>query len=118
MGLLSLLKDALKLKGSGTGRPPLKQKCPKCKAALDLSMERCPSCGTHVSSMFSVKCPECGQSNPLDAKECSKCKNALHLASDSGGGGAPGPTAYKCPLCGYKADFFMLQCPSCGVKFV
>jgi lipopolysaccharide biosynthesis regulator YciM len=25
---------------------------------------------------------------------------------------------YRCPLCGYVADYYMLSCPACGVKFV
>ena len=93
--------------------------CPDCHTRINLSMERCPKCGTHVDSMFRLKCPHCKNENPLRAKQCEKCKKPLTPPGASGGsgGGASGKQIYTCPRCGYRADYFMTQCPSCGVKF-
>ena len=84
--------------------------CPDCHTRINLSMERCPKCGTHVDSMFRLKCPKCKTENPLRAKVCEKCKTPLQAP----GGGEP---AYICPRCGFKAHYFMTECPECGVKF-
>lgn len=107
--MLDLFKNVLKPKPYAER----KAKCPKCKAELKLGMERCPSCGTHVESMFRISCPKCEQPNPLDANKCSKCGYSF-LASKTGSG----KVKYTCPICGYVADYFMLSCPACGVKFI
>ncbi len=111
MGLLSMLRETLLKKGQ---RPAIAAKCPKCKAEVNTSMERCPQCGTHVASMFRLECPHCKTANPLDSEKCSKCGQALvpPTAPDQ-----PRRNFYTCPRCGYKADFYMLSCPSCGTRF-
>ena len=88
-------------------------KCPKCKAELTLGMERCPSCGTHVESMFRIECPKCKTANELKAERCTKCGYELVPKRVPAG-----REQYRCPLCGYVANYDMLSCPSCGVKFV
>ncbi len=91
--------------------------CPNCKERINLSMDRCPKCGTHIDSMFRIKCPKCKTENSLRAKQCEKCKTLLSLPG-AGTGGAPPKPQYACPRCGYRADYFMSECPACGVKFV
>jgi predicted amidophosphoribosyltransferase len=90
--------------------------CPDCKTKINLGMERCPKCGTHIDSMFRLKCPNCKNENPLRAKQCEKCKKPLTPPGGSGGGGG-GQPVYTCPRCGYRANYFMTQCPECGVRF-
>jgi len=110
MGLLELISDAFKRKPHAER----KAKCPKCGAEITLGMERCPNCGTHISSMFRIECPKCKTANDVDAKFCSKCGYDL---SDKK---APLPSeiSYRCPICGYTANYYMLSCPSCGTRFV
>lgn len=111
MGLADLVKDALKGKGV---RANLGQaQCPKCKAKVDLSLERCPNCGTRIASMFRMKCPECGAANPLDAKKCEKCGHDFETERAQ-----LRTPKYRCPICGYEADYYMLSCPSCRTRFV
>lgn len=109
MGLFDLVKNAVKPKPYAER----KAKCPKCKAELKLGMERCPECGTHVESMFRIKCPKCEESNPIRTEKCSKCGYSFVAQQVSSG-----KVRYICPICGYEADYFMLSCPACGVKFV
>ena len=109
MGLLDLISSALKPRP----RSDMKAKCPKCKSDLNMGMERCPACGTHVESMFRLECPKCKTANDLNAIKCAKCGYPLSEQR------APsGKEQYRCPICGYVADYYMLSCPSCGVKFV
>ncbi len=112
MGLLSMLRETLQRSASGK-KQVLKAQCPKCKAPVDTSMERCPSCGTHIESMFRLECPDCHTQNPLKAERCSKCGRVLLPPPAQ-----PAKSYYTCPICGYKADYYMLSCPSCGTRFV
>lgn len=98
--------------GEGGGRTKIRAKCPKCSHELDTSMQRCPGCGTHVDLMFRLKCPNCNAPNPLDAKECTKCKENLQKKDEK-----PQGVRYICPICGYRADFYMLKCPACSTRF-
>ncbi len=110
MGLLELFSGVLK----GKPHAAQKAKCPKCSTDLTLGLERCPKCGTHVSSMFRIECPKCKAANELSAEKCSNCGYGL-VGQKTPAGGA---TQYRCPICGYVADYYMLSCPACGVKFV
>lgn len=107
MGLLDLILGKSSPKKGG------KAKCPSCGVEVDLGMERCPSCGVHIKSMFRKKCPKCSELNELDAERCSKCKYdfAAEIAMAK-------RTVYICPICRYKADYYMLRCPSCNTRFV
>ena len=109
MGMLDLILGTLKPKPHAD----MKAKCPKCGADLVLGMERCPKCGTHIDAMFRIECPKCKAANDLKAEKCSKCGFALIAQPAS-----QGKQQYRCPLCGYVADYYMLSCPACGVKFV
>ncbi|MFA4983206.1 MAG: zinc ribbon domain-containing protein [Candidatus Micrarchaeia archaeon] len=109
MGLMDLISGALKTKPHAHR----KAKCPKCKADVSLGMERCPACGTHIESMFRIECPKCKTANDLNAQKCSKCGYDL-----SGTKAPSGGTQYRCPICGYVADYYMLSCPACGTRFV
>ncbi len=111
MGLFQLFKDALFPKNRD--RPLMKAKCPKCKTDVDTRMERCPNCGTHIEAMFRIKCPECGTANKLDARECVKCRHGFYAPSEA----TARKTVYTCPICGYRADFYMSACPACGTRF-
>ena len=109
MGLLDLISDAIKPQPHSD----LKGKCPKCKTDVNMGMERCPKCGVHIESMFRIECPKCKAANELKASRCVKCGYEL---------AAPPPQQskpqYRCPICGYAADYYMLSCPSCGAKFI
>jgi len=88
------------------------RKCPNCGVKIDISKERCPNCGVHISSMFRKKCPRCKASNKLDAKFCVKCGYSFseeHRKNSK--------KRYRCPICGYSADYYMLKCPVCGARF-
>jgi DNA-directed RNA polymerase subunit RPC12/RpoP len=111
MGLLSMLRETLRFKSK---RPPIAAKCPKCKAPVDTSMERCPKCGTHIESMFRLQCPDCKTANEIKNERCSKCSRILIPQAPSD---TPRSPSYLCPICNYKADFYMLSCPSCGARF-
>jgi ribosomal protein L40E len=109
MGLLDLISNAIKPKPHSQ----MKAKCPKCKADLVLGMERCPKCGTHVESMFRIECPKCKAANDLKAEKCSNCGYALVEER-----APPSQQQYRCPMCGYVANYYMMSCPACGVRFV
>ena len=109
MGFFDLVSSALKPKPHADR----KAKCPKCSADVTLGMERCPSCGTHIDSMFRIECPKCKTANDLNAEKCSKC--AYPLTEQR----APASKEqYRCPMCGYVADYYMMSCPACGVRFI
>ncbi|MCX8198326.1 MAG: zinc ribbon domain-containing protein [Candidatus Micrarchaeota archaeon] len=111
MGLLELLSGIFKAKPHSH----LRAKCPKCKADVNLGMERCPKCGTHIESMFRIECPRCKTPNEISAAKCSGC--GLGLVGQQVPSGS-GRQQYRCPLCGYVADYYMMSCPSCGVRFI
>lgn len=111
MGLLDLIKEA----ASEKPHAERKAACPKCKGPVVLGMERCPKCGTHLESMFRIECPKCKTANPLNASTCSKCGYGL---SDKKERAPPEGISYRCPICGYGANYYMLSCPSCGTRFV
>ncbi len=103
MGLIDLLLGQKK-----KGVPLV---CQNCKTKLDSKMERCPKCGVHVSSMFRLKCPKCKEQNEPNAKKCKNCGYEFEAPP-------PAKTRYTCPMCGYVADYYMLSCPACGVRFI
>jgi len=113
MGLGEIFSGMVKNLTGGKPHENRKAKCPKCKADLTLGMERCPSCGTHVESMFRIECPKCKTANDLKAERCTKCGYELVQQKVPSG-----RQQYRCPICGYLADYYMLSCPSCGVKFI
>jgi DNA-directed RNA polymerase subunit RPC12/RpoP len=95
-------------------KPNIDAKCPNCGAEVNTRMHRCPKCGIHIDLMFRVKCPKCSAPNELDADKCSKCEEPLRHKKESAGSKK---TYYYCPICHYKADFYMLKCPACGTRF-
>jgi DNA-directed RNA polymerase subunit RPC12/RpoP len=113
MGLGELLSGIAK--GAIGGKPHAERqaKCPKCSEHVLLGMERCPKCGTHIESMFRIECPKCKTHNELKAQKCVKC--GYDFVAPATPSGQP---QYRCPICGYVADYYMLSCPSCGVKFI
>ncbi|MFH0927702.1 MAG: zinc ribbon domain-containing protein [Candidatus Micrarchaeota archaeon] len=112
MGLFDLLSGILG-GGDGGGRPNIKAKCPKCGTPVNLSMKRCPGCGTHVDLLFRLKCPNCSTVNELKNERCKKCGEKLFDEEQE----TIHNPKYICPICGYRADFYMLQCPACGTRF-
>ena len=110
MGIVDLLSGLFQRKPHAD----TKAKCPKCGAEVTLGMERCASCGTHIDSMFRIECPKCKTANELTAEKCKNCGTALVEQKVPAGG----KEQYRCPRCGYVADYFMLSCPACGVKFI
>jgi DNA-directed RNA polymerase subunit RPC12/RpoP len=63
--------------------------------------------------MFRIECPKCKAANDLKAEKCVKCGYQLVAAQEP-----QRQPQYRCPICGYVADYYMLSCPSCGVKFI
>ena len=114
MGLLSMLKEAFSEGLFKEKRPHIEAKCPKCGTKLATDMVRCPGCGMHVSSMFKLECPNCKEKNEVSATSCKKCGTEFVSKKEA----EYRPPSYICPLCRYRANYYMLQCPSCGVKFV
>ena len=115
MGLLELMKKVIAGDDSqNSDGPKMTAKCPKCDNTVNLSMKRCPSCGTHIELMFRIKCPKCKALNPIKNKYCSKCKEKLYDYEQEEPIRRP---QYRCPICGYKADYYMLSCPACGTRF-
>ncbi len=112
MGLLDLIKGAMNEKPHGDR----KAECPKCKSPVILGMDRCPKCGTRLDSMFRIECPKCKTANPLNTPKCSKC--GYDLSDKKGAPSAPEGLQYRCPICSYTANYYMLSCPSCGTRFV
>lgn len=109
MGFFDFLKNIFSKKDNSLDQMV---KCPNCKKEFNLSLQRCPHCGVHTDLMFRKKCPYCKEPNPLKQKKCIKCNKDLDFSY-------AGPlTVYVCPICNYKADFYMLSCPSCGTKFI
>lgn len=113
MGIMDMLRTASG--GKGNGKKGDVQKCPHCGETVLITMERCPKCGTHIKSMFKRKCPnkKCETLNELDAKRCVKCgfdfDAELKRAER---------TVYRCPICGYKMEALLTQCPACNTRFM
>lgn len=105
MGILDLLTGRAKGRSALSGRSAM---CPLCKTKVTLDMEACPKCKRPIASLFTLVCPECKGNVSLNATECPKCHFSLS---------APPKRKYLCPRCHYSADYWMLQCPACGVKF-
>ncbi|MCX8175426.1 MAG: zinc ribbon domain-containing protein [Candidatus Micrarchaeota archaeon] len=112
MGIGELLSNMAKGLFGSNPHANRKAKCPKCASELTLGMERCPKCGTHVESMFRIECPKCKEQNELKAEKCKNCGFSFVRQPTTG------RVQYRCPICGYVADYYMLSCPSCGVKFI
>ncbi|MEM4367062.1 MAG: zinc ribbon domain-containing protein [Candidatus Anstonellales archaeon] len=106
MGLLEGLFDFILPKKGKT------YKCPDCGTAITLDMKRCPKCGTHISTMFKLRCPNCKELNELDAERCKKCK--YDFAAER----YKTRSIYVCPICGYRSEAYLTQCPSCGTRFI
>ncbi|MFH2106177.1 MAG: hypothetical protein ABII22_02875 [Candidatus Micrarchaeota archaeon] len=111
MGLSDLFKGIF-----GRGDNFHKAKCPSCGESLYFDMHdkeaRCPKCGTHIYSMFKKRCPKCNEANELNAKECVKCRCYFEDSETRSS-----KKSYRCPLCKYKSDSFMVSCPACGARF-
>jgi len=115
MGLFDFIKKTvLGDEKEDSGGPRINAKCPKCGAEVDLSSKRCPKCGTHTELLFRIKCPKCGTVNELKNRECKKCGQTLRNSEQEEPVHRP---KYICPICGYRADFYMLKCPACGTRF-
>jgi rubrerythrin len=113
MGILQIFRDALRGGPAGAGKKGQSQNCPNCGEPVTLDMERCPSCGTRIKSMFRRKCPNCGTLNELDAPRCVQCKYGFEAELERAK-----RTYYICPICGYKSEAFLTQCPACNTKFM
>jgi anaerobic ribonucleoside-triphosphate reductase len=107
------------LKGIFTGPPPSSsrkgqvQSCPNCGEKVNLSMERCPKCGVRIKSMFRRKCPKCQTLVELDAKKCTKCGYSFEAELERAN-----KTFYICPICSYKMEAMLTQCPACNTRFM
>ncbi|HII53715.1 hypothetical protein AUJ13_05365 [Candidatus Micrarchaeota archaeon CG1_02_49_24] len=110
MGLLEMIKEVWgRNKNERQFRDPLK--CPNCGAKVDPNKDRCMACGVRLTSMFKLICPECKSENEFTAARCVKCKFDFGAASTQ-------KTIYRCPICNYEADYYMLVCPACNTRFV
>lgn len=112
MGVLELIQNALKGRGSDTRKGP-SQKCPSCGEKVTLDMERCPKCGVRIKSMFRRQCPQCQTLNSLDEKRCTNCKYDFEAELERAQ-----RTYYVCPICSFKSEAFLTRCPACNTRFV
>ena len=113
MGLGDLFKNALKGAPPTSGGKGQSQKCPSCNETINLSMERCPKCGVRIKSMFRRKCPKCQTLNELDIKVCTNCRFNFEAELERAK-----KTFYVCPICGYRMDALLTQCPACSTRFM
>ncbi len=113
MGLGDILKGVVKGKPPSSDRKGQVQKCLNCGETINLSMERCPKCGVRIKSMFRRKCPKCGNLVELDAKKCTKCGFSFEAELERAN-----KTFYICPICGYKMETMLTQCPACNTRFM
>ncbi|MFH1222325.1 MAG: zinc ribbon domain-containing protein [Candidatus Micrarchaeota archaeon] len=110
MGIGDVIGGMLSGKKSTSGK---KMKCPNCGADVTLDMERCQKCGVRIKSMFRRKCPKCETLNEIDADNCVKCGYNFEAERAE-----LKRTYYVCPICGFKSEAFLTQCPACNTKFV
>ena len=110
MGLGDILKTAF---GENKSTNSEKYNCPNCKTLISLSLERCPSCGTRIKSMFKIKCPKCHSLNYLDVKSCYKCNYSFSAKEEKSK-----KKTYECPMCSYPMEGLLTSCPSCGARFM
>jgi anaerobic ribonucleoside-triphosphate reductase len=113
MGLGDIFNTFAKGPPPGSGGKGQVQKCPNCGEKVNLSMERCPKCGVRVKSMFRRKCPKCQTLVELDAKKCTKCRFSFEAELERAN-----KTFYVCPICGFKMEAMMTQCPACNTRFM
>jgi len=114
MGLGELIGNAIRGGGgAASDRKGQSQPCPSCGETINFSMERCPKCGVRIKSMFRRKCPKCGALNELDVKKCVKCGYDYEAGLERAK-----RTFYVCPVCGYKMEALLTQCPACGTRFM
>ena len=76
-------------------------------------MERCPKCGVRIKSMFRRKCPQMRHPNELDIKMCTNCHYDFEAELERAK-----KTFYVCPICGYKMEALLTQCPACNTRFM
>ncbi|MBI5222960.1 hypothetical protein HY990_00915 [Candidatus Micrarchaeota archaeon] len=113
MGLSDVFKGMFSKKSEmPEGKGTNELKCPNCATPISLSMERCPSCGVRIKSMFRMRCPKCNALNELGSKKCSKCFYDFSVPSEKP------KKSYVCPICGYEMDTFLTSCPACSTSFV
>ena len=113
MGLGEVIGNMFKGGGASSSRKGQVQACPNCGEKVNLSMERCPKCGVRIKSMFRRRCPKCGALNELDIKKCTKCGYDFEAELERAK-----KTYYVCPICGYKMEAMLTQCPACNTRFM
>jgi rubrerythrin len=113
MGLGDLVSGFLKGPPPSSSRKGQTQSCPNCGEKVNLSMERCPKCGVRIKSMFRRKCPKCQTLIELDAKRCTKCGYNFEAELERAN-----KTFYVCPICNYKMEAMLTQCPACNTRFM
>jgi anaerobic ribonucleoside-triphosphate reductase len=113
MGFGDLLKGVMKGDKSSSGGKNQKQNCPNCNETINLSMERCPKCGVRIKSMFRRRCPKCQTMNELDIRICTNCRFDFEAELERAK-----KTFYVCPICGYKMEALLTQCPACSTRFM
>lgn len=113
MGLGEVLGNIFRGGGAASSRKGQAQSCPNCGERVNLSMERCPKCGVRIKSMFRRKCPKCGALNELDVKACTQCGYDFEAELERAK-----KTYYVCPICGYKMEAMLTQCPACNTRFM
>ncbi|MFA5049933.1 MAG: zinc ribbon domain-containing protein [Candidatus Micrarchaeia archaeon] len=111
MGFFDILFKSVKKNNPYAG---IFKPCPNCKKKVNLGYERCPNCGVRIASMFRKKCPKCKTLNDLDAPICKNEKCKYDFSAEMA---LAHKKKYKCPICGYEADYFMISCPACGTRF-
>ena len=65
--------------------------CMKCKAEQEVLQKFCLECGAAMG----LTCDRCGTVNPMEARHCGSCGQALMASLNQGGGASHGATAIK-----------------------
>ncbi|MCC7570523.1 zinc ribbon domain-containing protein [Candidatus Micrarchaeota archaeon] len=108
------------IKGSSPSSTNFKLKCIVCDYDLTGKEQKCPNCDTPLDSMFTKECPKCHYENMWSAKKCQQCGTDIENEPPSGTEikkkevFQEDKLLYRCPICGFKADYPFNVCPVCG----
>jgi membrane protease subunit (stomatin/prohibitin family) len=99
-----MFAEAFKTKNGSSGSTPQEIKCPDCGNDIPKDARFCPLCG-HQQLVFS-QCANCGKNLPPNAAFCPKCGQAVDQK----------PKPITCSKCGMENLHGATYCNRCGEK--